>query len=482
MDNIDYRKLAQALLSEKTLETKNITGTPTAQMIYAPGGIFARLGLEDTVVNASTTPRGIASILPAFAQVYRNPIYPFITGFDPDGSAEPVGVCEDCPGGIIEVCHQTAQFGRICRESQEMEINELIRKINRGETTDLRVLGDVLGPSPMMPQDTNVRDWLNLVTKSQMVIVGTQLQAAFYPMIWQGNPVNNTAGGGYQEFPGFDILISQPKVDLFTNVRCQAIEPDIKDFGYDNVCGTAAGDRDIVQYISYLDMYLRHVADRTGLAPVDWVIAMRPELWLELTACWPCRYLTNRCMTNVLPGQVNPTLVINDEGNVRMRDEMRNGMFLWVNGRQIPVITDDGIFEANTINNANLQQGEFASDIYFIPLRARGMRVTYFEYMDYRLTAPELEVLKNKHRYWVTDGGLYMWTMEDQSYCFLFRAKIEPRLILRTPHLSGRIENVAYEPLQHLRDWHPDSPYRLKGGVEEAPLIDANWFKGWETG
>jgi hypothetical protein len=44
-------------------------------------------------------------------------------------------------------------------------------------------------------------------------------------------------------------------------------------------------------------------------------------------------------------------------------------------------------------------------------------------------------------------------------------AKTEPRLILRTPQLAGRLQNVVYVPLQHADDPLPSQDYHVNGGV-----------------
>jgi len=41
----------------------------------------------------------------------------------------------------------------------------------------------------------------------------------------------------------------------------------------------------------------------------------------------------------------------------------------------------------------------------------------------------------------------------------------EPRIILKTPQLAARIQNVKYVPHQHLREPDPDGAYFFKGGV-----------------
>lgn len=465
-------QITQALGTLTTLQTKGVTGTPTWTPVHGPGGLFSTYGLEDVVVNASLTPVGIDRVLTAIPTVYTNPLFPFLTGFESDDSAEPSGPCANCPGGIMEGCVQTATFGRICRESQEVEINHVQRLLNRGETAQLRLMGEVLGDSKLIPQGLEPADWLNLTTRVQMVIVGIQLQRAIAPMIWTGNPANNV-GTGYMEFPGFDMLISTGKVDAISGVTCPALDSDVKDFDFNDVCGVTP---DIVEFVSMMEYYLRHVADRAHLSPVEWVIAMRPELWIELTACWPCKYLINRCISSGFAPGITQTAVINDTVNQDLRNEMRNGNFLWVNGRRIPVITDDGIFEENSATSEELDPGEFASDIYFVPLRARGMTAAYFEFLDYSKSQPDTAMLQGKESWWVTDGGMYMWVLNQLMWCYTIAGKIEPRLILRTPHLAGRIQNVKYVPMQHLRTPF-EGPYFVKGGVEQrsVPTYYSEW-------
>ena len=463
----DLLKMMGALTKSVTQLTglqaaqKAISGTPDAQLIFGPNGIFSNFGLDDTVINAGISPRGISDMIPAFGTEVTNPVYAFITGFESDGAAEVDGVCDDAPGGVIEVAHTTAAFGRIARGSKEMEVNELMQVLNGKLSTDMRVMGSVLGDGHALltQQAAASPTFIQSVLQTQMVIIGILFQRWLAPTIFSGTPANNSVGGGYKEFPGLDMLISTGKIDAFTGIAAPALDSDVKDFAYNAVDGNTP---DILQYISMMHYYLMHVAERTGLAPVDHVIVMRPQLFFELTAVWPCKYLTNRCAnsagTNVA--------VINDQTNTNFRDQMRTGSFLWVNGVQVPVVTDDGIFEDNAATSAELTPGQFASDIYFVPIRARSMPVTYWEYLDYSRAMAETAGMQGR-QWWATDGGRYLWTMQQLNYCFKIQGKLEPRVVLRTPHLAGRITNVEYSPLQHLRSWDEDSPYFLKGGKED---------------
>jgi hypothetical protein len=209
-----------------------------------------------------------------------------------------------------------------------------------------------------------------------------------------------------------------------------------------------------------LEFYLQNNARKMGLDPVQWVVVMRPELWFELSAVWPCAYLSNRC--NV--GDSN-AVVINDNVNVNMRDEMRNGRFIDINGNRYPVVIDDGIFEHDSTNNVNLEPGQYASSIYMVPLTITGgFPVTYLEHVNYRAAQSDIALLNGKERFW-TDGGKYMWVVEQNRFCYLLSVKTEQRVVLRTPHLAGKIDAVAYSPLQHLRSFDPASPYHADGGV-----------------
>lgn len=452
---------------------KTISGSPNPQTLFTSGGLFSTYGLDSTVINASLTPRGIDALLPVVKSNELNPLYGFITGFDDEENlTEPDGVCDDAPSGLMEVCRQTAKFGRYTRGAPEMEVNKLMQVMNGHLTTDLQLMGNLAGTHTLMPTGMSGQAGiLTSMVRMYLTIAGQQLQQKLARQLWTGNPANDSAGGGYMEFPGLEIQVLANKIDSITGVACPAIYPDVKDFNYNSVDST---DYDVVRYLTYLYRWVKHVADRTGLSPVTWVFAMTPSMFSELVEIWPCRYLTNRC-TNISGTNV---AVINDATNITMRDALRNGMYLLIDGQQIPVVLDDGITEENSATSGELEPGEFASDIYLLPLKVQGgFPVLYWEHMDYSSAFADTSFLQGR-QFWATDGGRYMWTMQNLNYCFKFQAKIEPRVILRTPQLAGRLMHVKYQPLQHLRDAFWDSPYRLKGGLEENPAAPS-FYTEW---
>lgn len=467
---------------------KTLLGADAAVHAHGPGGIFSTPGIENVVVNAHMTPEDLDPLLPSYGTQYLSPIFPSLTGFSEDAGSEPDGKCEDCKGGTMQSCNMTATFGHVCRGSDEIHIMRTIQMINRGETTPLTLLGDILGEGGITKMPNTPTEWLEVTTKAEMVKVALLIQRAIIPMTWGGDPANNTINGGYMEFPGLDMLVGTGKMDL-TGVACAALDSLVMDFGFTDV-GDDVGGNDIVTYLSQMEWYIRHNAIRMGLMPVEWVICMRPELWFELTAIWSCRYLTNRCQTsnNLLPVNITP-ITVNDNTAIQMRDQMREGEYLIINGRRYNVRLCDGMTELQGGDpgrphwDARVGAGNFASDIFFLPLTVRGgMKTLYWEYLDYSKADAQIALTRSGNDFW-TDGGRFFWTVERLRGCYKINAEIDLRLVLRTPHLAARLDNVLYTPLEHLRSpWYGD-PYFKKGGVSNRSneWRQSQWYTEWNT-
>jgi hypothetical protein len=129
-------------------------------------------------------------------------------------------------------------------------------------------------------------------------------------------------------------------------------------------------------------------------------------------------------------------------------------MFTFLNGERVEVIVDDGIDEQNNANNANLEAGEYSSDVYLVPLSYMGNRdAMRIDYKDYRFINGEIAATQGLIGpfYRHTPDGRFLWNIVQDGRCFKIQAEIEPRIILKTPQLAARIQNVKYVPLQHLR-------------------------------
>lgn len=438
-----------------------LANTQTAPQLHGLGGIFSTPGLNRDVITAHVRPRGIASSIPLVASIEERPFYSILTGYSATTGAEPTRSCQDAPAGYMKACVQTTKFGLTRRDTNTIEWDKTMLKVNRGDFTDLRLKGQVLGLSGLEPRGLNQQQILSIVTMSEMVGAAVQAERKLVKDMWQGT-YSNGAG-----FRGLDLLVNTGHVDAELNIACPAVDSDIKDFAYDSLYG---GGRSIVEYLTSMEYYIFFQADRMGLTPFTAALVMRPELWQELTEVWPCQYNTGKCATSVI-GDAS-RVVIDGRENQAMIQRMRDTQTIEINGRRYPVILDDGIYLQDSTNDANLIPGQYASSIYFLPLTiGGGFPVLYREYLDYGAAEADanLALLNGTGSFW-TDGGVYSWATEVEKWCYKFNLKTEQRIVLRAPHLAGKLQNVKYSPLQMLRSPFPESPYFRDGGVSLRPV------------
>lgn len=439
-DGVDVDKLLQ----------KTAGNAGTGSVLHGWDGLFSTPGLSRDVISAHVRPVGLASRLPWLPSVEVNPIFPSLTGFSAPIGSQPTTSCGDAPTGYVKGCNLTARFGRVRYDTPTIDYEEVMLKINRSDFTDLRLAGQIFGLTGLEPSGMNPDQILNVLTMKELVVVGVLFEREILRQLWQG--VTTVAN----EFPGLDVQIATGQKDATTGTTCPALDSDVKSYNYALISST------IVNYMSTLEMYIYNNAEKMGLNPATWVWCMRTDLWLELTAIWPCAYNTVKCSAAV---GANASVTLDGREMVALRDSMRSSQKITVNGRTYDVILDDGIYEKTNVNNANVPAGSWASNIYFVPLTIiGGMPVTYVEHVDYQAGRADLSLLRNMQAFW-TDGGKYLWALEQNKWCYKFAGKIEPRVVLRTPQLAGRIDNVRYAPLQHLRDSDPSSSYFADGGI-----------------
>jgi len=442
----------EGMKSKEDLHTKAPANFHTADRLHGFNGMFSSSDIERDVINAHMRPEGIGSVLPLMPTIDENPLFASLTGFGEYAGAEPTYVCEDAPTGYMKGALLTARFGRVRRDTDTIDMTQVMRRVNRGDMTDLILRGSVLGLSGLTPSGLDQSGILDIVTKSEMITAAVMAERKLLEMMWQGSFA--IAG----EFPGLDVQIATGQKDAETGVLVPSLDSDVKNYNYASVANTL-----IVEYMSMLEHYLRNNARKMGLEPVTWVWVMRPDLWQEITAVWPLAYHSQK---GALLNGLNATVFLDGRTNVDERDAMRQGRYLDVNGNRYQVILDDGIYEKNNITTAGLIPGQYASSIYFVPLTiAGGMPATYRQYLDYRQAQPNVSLLQGHEDFFWTDNGLFTWAISQVKWCYKLHLLTEQRVVLRVPQLAGRIDNVKYQPLQHLRDSDPDSPYFKDGGV-----------------
>lgn len=465
MDNIDYQQLARQLIDG--VATKAVGSTPTASYGHGRGGIFSYPGLERPVFSALILPRqGLHSLLPVRTSPYDSPLYGIFTGVTASEGEEPSGVCDDPPTtGLSKMCTHTFVWGRQSRQTKVIQLDRVGQLINRSEFTDLQFLG---GPwqnttqatVPTVPGATGMNGVLNTEMGKALFELAVAWSRDFSEELYSGNPANNSAGGGRKYYYGLDMLINTGYRDAESGTACPAADSIVKSaaaFGTVNAAGST-----YVSWITNIYRRLKHIASLAGLDPVTWVLTMREDLFYELTEVWPCAYATYRCNS---AGTFDASQVqnVDTQWMIDMRDAMRTGQYLLVDGQQLPVAIDDAIAETTT------DGATFSSTIYFVPLSVLGgTPVTYLETFNMDMPGGPMDaarIMAPDGSYYTSDGGRFLWHRKPPTnMCVQLLALTVPRILLLTPHLAARLTNVTYTPLAHLRDWDPDASFYADGG------------------
>lgn len=461
-------------------DTPGGAGQPSG-LIYShgPNGLLSFPGVDPIMFNAAMGSDSLLSMIPATGSLFTDPTYYTLTGITGDTGSEKTGVCDNAPtAGLMKGCLTTSPFGRYERATPQMEINRMGQRTDRADPMDLRLIGDPVfagqnsvfasGPGGTM----RPADLLTNEVSRKFWELGISFHRLLSRQVWRGTPANNTAGGGYKEFPGLPQLVNTGYVDAETGTTCPAADSYVRNFGFQRV-DSATGSANIVATVTDMYYQLKDRARRMGLSPVRWVIAMRPQLFYELTAVWPCSYLAFRC--NVATGSTN---FIDAQDAIRFRDEMRSGRYLLIDGDRIDVVADDQIPEDSNTTSASVPSGCFGSSIYFLPMSVvGGQSVLYLEYFQY--SNPSIEEAMGQMILGRIEGGFITWPKQT-NLCVQWQSKIEPRLVLRTPQIAGRIRNVVYCPIQHTRDSFPSDPYFANGGKTSRPS-GPSYFSVWRS-
>ena len=211
---------------EKTAAT-----TQTANPLHGWNGLFSTPGLSRDVITAHIRPMGISDGLPLIPSVEQDPRFPSITGFTATVGSQPASVCDDAPYSYMKGCNLTARFGQLRFDTNTIDMDKVMLRVNRSDFTDLLLRGQVLGLTNVGPSGLNQGQILNILTMSEMVNVGVAFERELTRQIWQGVTTVAT------EFPGLAVQVATGQKDADTGTTCPALDSDVKSYNYQS-CGT----------------------------------------------------------------------------------------------------------------------------------------------------------------------------------------------------------------------------------------------------
>lgn len=460
--DIDYKQMVREMLAQMRETEKAAGTTPTFQPGHGNGGLFSNPALDADLYGAFVMPNyGLYGKLPKFPTIYENPLKGIVTGVTDSTGDEPTGLCDDPPyAGLMKLCQQSYPLGRFSRRTRVGELDAFGKMSNRGEHADFVLYGnpaDGLPGAPTIPGGNVFQS----ETDKMLFEFAVAWSRDFAPQIFTGNPASNSWQGGTKYFNGLDILINTGYMDAVSGTACAAADSLVRSFG--DVQVQVDSGASIVNHITQMVYELwENRARQFGLNPATGWIVMRPQLFHILTSYWACSYLTYRC-ANLDGANIDPVGSFDMGDAIALRDQMRAGSFLKVDGVNVPVIQDD------TVAETNVGAGVYESKIYFVPVAVlNGRPVTYLEYFNY--DAPNgfmkgAADLAPGDSYRTSNNGMFAWHKKPPSnWCVEVVAKTEQRLLLRTPQIAGVLTDVRYVPYVHERDWDPDGTYFVNGG------------------
>lgn len=423
------------------------------------GGLFSRPGVDPeiyaTVVGVVGT---LANDLYIGTNLLENPEFTLLTGVDAAGGSNPTSFAGTAPvPGAVKAATHRAQFGKFYMSTDKFLIPVEGGRVNNADV-DKRVLNALYNPivNPLMfAIPKNINTFLGLSLYSFAV----HYQRVMSRVLFNGDSgqaYTATETGFIREFDGLDKVIKTGYVDLETGSAVEAMDSTIKDFASVDVT-TSAGTDSIVSVLAEMYYKLTSLAEDTGMPLTQWRIAMSRMAFYAITEVYPRSYLT---IGNNMTSDSNGNRVAVSGGELNaLRDQMRTGRFLWIMGERVPVSIENGITDTAVATG-------FKGTIYFIPMISGGRKVTYIDAFDQGNAQIQEFVNMSRANYRAENNGLWALAHNQTNFAWELLLAQQPRLVMRTPQLAGRIENVVYNFTSQLypRDAYPDGTYYSNSG------------------
>lgn len=424
------------------------------------GGIWSsNAGVRPGRFSAMPRARSLTQYLGVRKSEYAQEVLETMTGLTASSGTNATGWCDTPPGlGQLKTCQQTYTFGKYFIKAALNPLPEIGMMRTRAE-----VPGYLFNPDPAL-RNQYIPDIMYSLPDGRSALahelfkVGAEMERSFGLVSITGNPATasaSTSTGWIKEFRGLDTQIKTGYVDAITSVACPAMDSAVQTFTVDIGSVIGGGDgRNITQAVT--DMYYG-LKDR-GLAvgmDVQFGIVIRQELWRALTEVWACQYSTYRCVgSSALP-------VVTDSGVTNaLRLEMQNGMYLLVDGIQVPVFFADGI------PSATADSITFVQDMYIVPLSWNGIPLIYNEYFDMgNQYTREYAQFADSDDTRVLNDGMYLVGARSSGICKEYLFASQWRVILDTPFLAGRIDDISFKYRAPTRPPYPGASGYVDGGA-----------------
>lgn len=464
---LDDVKMIASVWKEMRETEKNdpASATLTAPALHGPFqgneaqfGLFSYPGVRPQRWSTVPTPHSLASVIGVTPSRYWQELLEVMTGITADSGTNATSFCGNPPTvGQGKVCQQVYKFGKYYIKTDLNAIPEMGMFKDRSDLP-----AELLNPgagrrNPFVPDV--FYDWQGGPSQLRYELwrIGKSLEKTMEKVLISGDITqasNATEHGWFVEFSGLDGQIKTGYTDAPTGLVCPAMDSVVVSFNAE-VDGTVTDGRNFVQVMSDTIWGMKDRAVEFGMPGTVFAIVMRREQFRAAVDNWACNYATYRCTSS------NAGLPYNNdvqETNA-LRLEMMRGQYLLVDQEPISVVFSEGITREGVGAN------HFKSDIYIVPISWEGMPLTRLEFypMNNEVGSEYASFIGDDIAYF--NNGQFIGGYRSTGLCKEYHFGAKFRLILETPFLAARLDDVRFKAYAPIRNSDPsDSWFYADGG------------------
>jgi hypothetical protein len=421
------------------------------------GGIYSDPGVKPGRFSAMPHMRGMIGVLGApRASEYQTEILGILTGITAETGTNPDSYCGDPTGpGSLKAMDYIVKFGDWYKKTDLNVVPEIGQLRNRAEVPG-RILNSGPNSNPFLPDLMFRLDNTRSQLQAELFKIGMGLEKSLEKTLFTG--IQGTKGangdGWMRQFSGFDQFIKTGYADASTGTLAPAADSIVLNYNANISLDTADG-RSFVEAVTETYWALTFNAQGVGMEGTEWAISIPTKMWRAVVELWACAYLTYRCET----GTAGMPITRDSAAVQAVRLEMMNGQYLLIDGIRVQVVLSDGI------PLTSQGGGLFTGDIYFIPLNWEGMPLSYLEYMpmdnQYLLEYANAFGLQTVNP---INNGLFLVGNRHNGFCLEWLLASKMRLIVETPFLAARIDDVQFSYLAATRTADQSDTFAYKNG------------------
>lgn len=415
----------------------------------AQSGLLTYPGVRSDRFSAQPHPSSIFRAFMLTRSEYTDNLLGIMTGQTaPNSTTNAAGWCGNPPTvGALKTCEQVYKFGKFLVKTNLNAIPEIGKLRSRAD-----VPGSIIneGPreNPLIPDIMFGLTDTRSVLATELYTIGNQMEIDLEKVLWNGSytgATQNNYTGWMNEFKGLSSQITTGYRDNATNLLCPAADSIVESFSA-AIDGTDSLGRDIVEALTDHYFALQMRAKRVGMDGVQFAIVMAPEQFRAIVDAWACVYATYRCQSSDAG-----TPVTRDGMAIQaLRTEMYNGEYLLIDGKRVPVLLSDGITVERAANNLYL------SDIFILPISWNGRRLITIEYFpEDNQYATEYANAFGLTNIGFMNNGLYVVGQRHTGLCLEWHFGAQMRVILETPFLASRLDDVRFSYFAQTRRADP---------------------------